>query len=85
MESKSDAPIISKHIYGQFAEHLGRSIYDGFYRNGKIREDIVAALKKSKFPIYDGREAVSRMNITGEMALGQNPPAQLGSIQLGEW
>ena len=22
---------ISKHIYGHFAEHLGRGIYDGFY------------------------------------------------------
>lgn len=22
---------ISKHIYGQFAEHLGRGIYDGFW------------------------------------------------------
>ena len=26
-----DAPQISKHIYGHFAEHLGRCIYDGFY------------------------------------------------------
>jgi len=42
--------IISKHIYGQFAEHLGRSIYDGFYRNGKIRMDIVKALKEIKVP-----------------------------------
>ncbi|WP_316738381.1 alpha-N-arabinofuranosidase [Pedobacter aquatilis] len=48
--SKSDAPVISRHIYGQFAEHLGRSVYDGFYRNGKIRTDIVEALKKIKVP-----------------------------------
>lgn len=41
---------ISRHIYGQFAEHLGRSIYDGFYRNGKIRMDIVEALRKIKVP-----------------------------------
>ncbi|MGY0036687.1 hypothetical protein [Pedobacter sp. NJ-S-72] len=29
---------ISKHIYGHFAEHLGRCIYDGFYvgENSKI-------------------------------------------------
>lgn len=23
--------VINKHIYGHFAEHLGRCIYDGFY------------------------------------------------------
>lgn len=45
-----NAPVISRHIYGQFAEHLGRSIYDGFYRNGKIRADIAQALKKIKIP-----------------------------------
>lgn len=52
------APIISKHIYGHFAEHLGRCIYDGIYvgeeskipnTNG-IRNDIVEALKELKIP-----------------------------------
>lgn len=48
---------ISKHIYGHFAEHLGRCIYDGIYvgdsnraipnQNG-IRMDIVEALQKLK-------------------------------------
>jgi alpha-N-arabinofuranosidase len=42
--------MISKHIYGQFAEHLGRCIYDGFYRDGKIRMDIVDALKRIRVP-----------------------------------
>ncbi|OJW75995.1 MULTISPECIES: alpha-L-arabinofuranosidase C-terminal domain-containing protein [unclassified Spirosoma] len=51
--------IISRHIYGHFAEHLGRSIYDGFYvgeSNTKIpnkagvRLDVVDALKKLKIP-----------------------------------
>ncbi|HUQ67009.1 MAG TPA: alpha-L-arabinofuranosidase C-terminal domain-containing protein [Flavitalea sp.] len=51
--------IISKHIYGHFAEHLGRCIYDGFYVGEKnktipntkgIRNDIVAALKKLNIP-----------------------------------
>lgn len=49
---------ISRHIYGHFAEHLGRCVYDGFYvgDNSKIpnvkgmRSDIVAALKKMKIP-----------------------------------
>jgi alpha-N-arabinofuranosidase len=42
--------MISRNIYGQFAEHLGRSIYDGFYRNGQIRMDVVNALKEIKVP-----------------------------------
>jgi len=50
LEPSKDAPQISRHIYGQFAEHLGRSIYDGFVRNGKIRTDVAAALKKIKIP-----------------------------------
>ena len=50
---------ISRHIYGHFAEHLGRCIYDGFYvgeGNAKIpnkdgvRTDIIEALKKLKVP-----------------------------------
>ncbi|MDO3695340.1 alpha-L-arabinofuranosidase C-terminal domain-containing protein [Wenyingzhuangia sp. chi5] len=52
------APVISKHIYGHFAEHLGRCIYDGFYvgdsssianTNG-VRNDIVEALKELQIP-----------------------------------
>jgi alpha-L-arabinofuranosidase len=50
---------ISRHIYGHFAEHLGRCIYDGFYvgdNNTQIpnvkgmRSDIVGALRKMKIP-----------------------------------
>lgn len=51
--------IISRHIYGHFAEHLGRCVYGGFYvgeNNTKIpntngvRNDVVTALKKLKIP-----------------------------------
>ena len=50
--------IISRHIYGHFAEHLGRSIYDGFWvsdtmkvpKKDRIRLDVVEALKKIKVP-----------------------------------
>src|SRR3954465_11879167 len=47
---------INKNIYGHFAEHLGRSIYGGFYvgdtskipnTNG-VRNDVIAALRKLK-------------------------------------
>ena len=50
---------ISRHIYGHFAEHLGRCIYDGFYVGEKntsipnrdgIRLDIIDALKNLKIP-----------------------------------
>lgn len=50
---------ISKHIYGHFAEHLGRCIYDGMYvgENNKtipnsdgVRNDIIVALQKLKVP-----------------------------------
>ncbi|WP_121357409.1 alpha-N-arabinofuranosidase [Flavisolibacter nicotianae] len=50
--------IISRHIYGHFAEHLGRCIYDGFWvadtmkvaKKDRIRLDIVEALKKIRIP-----------------------------------
>ncbi len=56
-----DAPsaVISRHIYGHFAEHLGRCIYGGFYvgeDNTKIphvdgvRKDVIEALKNLKIP-----------------------------------
>jgi alpha-N-arabinofuranosidase len=57
----SDAKtIISKNIYGHFAEHLGHCIYDGFYvgdtnktipNTAGVRNDVIAALKKMKIPL----------------------------------
>lgn len=50
---------IDRRIYGQFAEHLGRCIYEGIWvgensdipnRNG-IRSDVVAALRAIKVPL----------------------------------
>jgi alpha-N-arabinofuranosidase len=43
--------VISKYIYGQFAEHLGRCIYDGFTCNGKIRMDVVDAMREIQVPL----------------------------------
>jgi alpha-N-arabinofuranosidase len=50
--------VISRHVYGHFSEHLGRCIYDGYWVNedmavpkqGRIRLDIVEALKKIQIP-----------------------------------
>ncbi|MBB1511108.1 alpha-N-arabinofuranosidase [Tessaracoccus sp. MC1627] len=49
---------ISRHLYGHFAEHLGRCIYGGFYVGEDspipnvrgIRSDVVAALKAISIP-----------------------------------
>lgn len=59
LQAASPKNTISKHIYGHFAEHLGRGIYDGIYVGEKaktiphtagVRNDVVAALKKLKIP-----------------------------------
>ncbi|WP_428741933.1 alpha-N-arabinofuranosidase [Tenacibaculum sp.] len=58
IKSREESPIINKNIYGHFAEHLGRCIYDGFFvgdtskianTNG-VRNDIIEALKALKIP-----------------------------------
>lgn len=49
---------ISRHIYGHFAEHLGRCIYGGFYvgeqsdipNQAGVRTDIIEALRKLHIP-----------------------------------
>ncbi|GAA1561307.1 alpha-L-arabinofuranosidase C-terminal domain-containing protein [Kribbella hippodromi] len=51
-------PAISRHLYGHFAEHLGRCIYGGFYvgedselpNEGGIRLDVVEALRALAIP-----------------------------------
>lgn len=50
---------ISRNLYGHFAEHLGRCIYEGIWvgedssipNTRGIRNDVVAALKKIKVPV----------------------------------
>lgn len=44
------SPIISRYIYGHFAEDLGRCIYDGFWTGDSIRMDVVTALKRIRVP-----------------------------------
>ncbi len=50
---------ISRHIYGHFAEHLGRCIYDGIYvgddnsnipNTDGVRNDVIKALKDMNIP-----------------------------------
>lgn len=58
-ETAADQPVIHKEIYGQFAEHLGRCIYDGIWVGPDsdipnidgYRKDIVEALQVLKVPV----------------------------------
>ena len=58
VNADSGKNIISKHIYGQFSEHLGRCIYEGIWvgENSSIpnikgyRKDVVDALKTLNIP-----------------------------------
>lgn len=58
LKASKEAPQISKHIYGHFAEHLGRCIYEGFYVGEEspipntqgVRNDIIDALKDLDIP-----------------------------------
>lgn len=59
VNTKSEKSKIDKNIYGHFAEHLGRCIYDGFYVGEDspipnihgLRKDIIDALRKIRIPV----------------------------------
>jgi alpha-N-arabinofuranosidase len=52
-------PIVNKNVYGHFAEHLGRGIYEGIWvgpdsaipNTRGIRNDVVAALRELHIPV----------------------------------
>ncbi len=58
-EKAGDQPVIPAEIYGQFAEHLGRCIYDGIWvgKDSPIpnidgyRKDLVEAIRALKVPV----------------------------------
>lgn len=58
IDTTRDQGTIGRHIYGHFAEHLGRCIYEGVWvgedstipNTGGIRNDVVQALKRIKIP-----------------------------------
>jgi alpha-N-arabinofuranosidase len=59
LDSELAGPVINKNIYGHFAEHLGRCIYEGIWvgdtrripNTRGIRNDVVAALKALAVPV----------------------------------
>lgn len=66
---------ISKHIYGQFAEHLGSCIYGGLWVGPEsdipntqgYRTDVLNALKKLQIPNLRWPAVASPTNIIGWM------------------
>lgn len=59
IDIRSAGPVINRHVYGHFSEHLGRCIYNGGYWVGHdspipnvrgIRQDIVEAMKAIRVP-----------------------------------
>ena len=57
---------ISKHIYGQFAEHLGTCIYGGLWVGPESEIPNTQGYRKS--PTSAGRAAASPTNTTGGTA-----------------
>ena len=59
LRADQPGPVVNKNIYGHFAEHLGRGIYEGIWVGADskipntrgIRNDVVAALKELKIPV----------------------------------
>lgn len=59
INAETDKGTISRHIYGHFAEHLGRCIYSGIWvgedspipNTSGIRNDVLQALRKIRIPV----------------------------------
>ena len=58
LHADQPGPVVNKNIYGHFAEHLGRGIYEGIWvgpdspipNTRGIRNDVVAALEGAEHP-----------------------------------
>ena len=58
VDASRPGPTINRHLFGQFAEHLGKGIYEGIWvgpgspipNTRGIRNDVVAALKALRVP-----------------------------------
>ena len=59
LRADTPGPVVNRNIYGHFAEHLGRGIYEGLWvgpdskipNTRGIRNDVVAALKALDLPL----------------------------------
>ena len=83
---------INKNIYGQFAEHLGRCIYDGIWvgKNSPIpnvngyRKDLLEALQALKFRYFAGLEVVLPIPTTGKTGSALLKSVQKSKMYSGE-
>jgi alpha-L-arabinofuranosidase len=59
LRADQPGPVVNKNVYGHFAEHLGRGIYEGIWvgpgspipNTRGIRNDVVGALKELSIPV----------------------------------
>jgi alpha-N-arabinofuranosidase len=59
LRADAPGPVVNRNVYGHFAEHLGRGIYEGIWvgptspipNTRGIRNDVVAALKDLNLPV----------------------------------
>jgi alpha-N-arabinofuranosidase len=59
LRADQPGPVVNKNVYGHFAEHLGRGIYEGIWvgpdspipNTRGIRNDVVAALRELHVPV----------------------------------
>ena len=59
LDAGQTGPVINRNVYGHFAEHLGRCIYEGVWvgpdspipNTRGIRNDVIAALKQLDIPV----------------------------------
>ncbi|WP_181404617.1 alpha-N-arabinofuranosidase [Asticcacaulis tiandongensis] len=59
LDTSAEGPTISRHLHGQFVEHLGRGVYEGIWVGEDssipnvrgIRSDVVSALKHIRVPL----------------------------------
>jgi alpha-N-arabinofuranosidase len=59
LRADAPGPVVNRNVYGHFAEHLGRGIYEGIWvgpgslipNTRGIRHDVVAALKALNIPV----------------------------------
>lgn len=81
----------SRHLYGHFAEHLGRCIYGGFWvgedsdipNERGIRSDVVEALRALNIPNLRWPGGVLPTNTTGKTALDHANNAHAWSTPTG--
>ena len=80
VNAKAEKSTISRMIYGHFAEHLGRCIYDGFYV-GKDSKIPKMCIRDSLYVSLGIREVKPRFRLPPELDFSVNRAS--GSVWSG--